>query len=119
MKTTGIKAIKKLHVLLAVLLCGVLAFAMPVPVHATPSDVTAQQDIVNLSNDSPLVLFAGEISSGEPEAVLQLDRSLLAPILQVLLQKLYPQAIHTAPAPHSYPASKGDCGLHTILTKGP
>ncbi|MDX5481884.1 MAG: hypothetical protein LPK07_09390 [Hymenobacteraceae bacterium] len=119
MKTTGIQVLKKLNVLLAVLLCGVLAFAMPVTVKAAPAQDAAPQEVTDLAAENQLVLFAGEVSSGEPEAVLQLDRSFLTPILQVLLQRLYPQATTTAPAPHSYPASKGDCGLHTILTKGP
>ncbi|MDX5435587.1 MAG: hypothetical protein LPK03_00220 [Pontibacter sp.] len=114
----GIQVIKKLNVLLAVLLCSVFAFALPVTVKAAPVWDTEQQENVGFSAENQLVLFAGEVSSGEPEAVLQLDKSLLTPILQIL-QKLYPKTIHTAPAPHSYPASKGDCGLHTILTKGP
>lgn len=119
MIATGIQVIKKLHVLLAVMLCAVLAFAMPVPVHAAPSQEATQQDLLDLSVEKQLVLFAGEISSGEPEAVLQLDKALLTPILRVVLQQLYPQAQNAAPAPHFHPASNGGCGLHTILTKGP
>ncbi|WP_439882745.1 hypothetical protein ACSX1A_06150 [Pontibacter sp. MBLB2868] len=119
MKTMGIQVVKKLHVLLAVLLCGVFAFAMPVTVKAAPTQHAAQQSVVDLAAAQQIVLFAGDVTSGAPEAVLQLDRSLLTPILQVLLQQLYPLTSSTAPAAHSYPASKGDCGLHSILTKGP
>ena len=115
----GIQVVKKLHVLLAVLLCSVLAFAMPGTVKAVPATVVAQQESLDHTSEQQQVLFAGEVSSGESEGVLQLDRSLLTPILQVLLQQLYPLTSSTAPAAHSYPASKGDCGLHTILTKGP
>ncbi|MBC5992205.1 hypothetical protein [Pontibacter cellulosilyticus] len=92
---------------------------MPVTLKAAPVLDVSQQENVDFAAENQLVLFAGEVSSGEPEAVLQLDKSLLTPIFQVLLQQLYPSAQFTAPAPHSYPASKGDCGLHTILTKGP
>lgn len=119
MKITGMQVFGKLKILLAVLLCSVLAFAMPVTVKAAPTPDAAYQDNIDFTAENQLVLFAGEVSSGEPEAVLQLDKSLLTPILQVLLQRLYPQNTCKASAPHSYPASKGDCGLHTILTKGP
>ncbi|GAB3201166.1 hypothetical protein ABID22_003392 [Pontibacter aydingkolensis] len=119
MKSTGIQIYKKLNLLLAVLLCSMLAFTIPITVKAAPTSDTAYQDNVDYSAENQLVLFAGEVCSGEPEAVLQLDKSLLAPILQVLLQQLYPNLQNASPAPHSYPASKGDCGLHTILTKGP
>ena len=119
MKTLGTQATKMLHVLLAVLLCSMMAFAMPVTVKAAPATDAAQQESVGHTSEHQQVLFAGEVSSGESEAVLQLDRSLLTPIIQFLLQNLYPYTPASSPAPHSYPASKGDCGLHTILTKGP
>ncbi|WP_276497056.1 hypothetical protein [Pontibacter litorisediminis] len=96
-----------------------LVIAAPVSLKAAPALEAAQHEVVDLAAENQLVLFTGETSPGEPEAVMQLDKSLLTPILQVLLQRLYPLASNTVPAPHSYPASKGDSGLHTILTKGP
>ncbi|MFD2513285.1 hypothetical protein ACFSRY_05360 [Pontibacter locisalis] len=117
MNVTGIQVFKKLNILLAVLLCSLFAFAIPVTTKAA-TDATHQESI-HLAAESPLVLFAGEVSSGEPEAVLLLNKSLLTPILSAILVRLYPENANIAPAPHSFPASKGDCGLHTILTKGP
>ncbi|MHA6248263.1 hypothetical protein ACXYMU_10030 [Pontibacter sp. CAU 1760] len=108
-----------MNILLAILLCSVLVSAIPVTARAAQSPNVTQHDAIDLTLENQLVLFAGEVSSGVPEAVLQLDKSLLAPVLHVLLQRLYPQGQRSVPAPHSYPASKGDCGLHTVLTKGP
>lgn len=118
MGTEGIALLKKLNVLLAALLCCMFSVVVPAPVHAAPSAEAAQQESIDLTAGNTLVLIAGQ-TSGEAEAMLQLDRALLVPALQLMLQKLYYEVVCTAPAPHSFPASKGDCGLHIILAQGP
>ncbi|WP_266202357.1 hypothetical protein [Pontibacter kalidii] len=117
MKSVGIPFLKSISLLLAVLLCGILAFAVPATVTAAPT--AAQQESITFADQAPFILVAGEITSGEAEGVLQLDRSLLTPLLQFFLQHIYPQPQDTTLPTRSYQASKGDCGLHTILTKGP
>ncbi|OKL40111.1 hypothetical protein [Pontibacter flavimaris] len=117
MKSVGIPLFKSITLLLAVLLCGILAFA--VPATATAGPAAARQESTTFADKAPFILVAGEITSGEAEGMLQLDRSLLTQHLQFFLQRFYPNTRDTTQAPHSYPASKGDCGLHTILIKGP
>ncbi|WP_018478875.1 hypothetical protein [Pontibacter roseus] len=119
MKPTGRQVLTKLNVLLAVLLCSVLAYALPVAAQAAahPEESVIQKRL-NTADEAPLVLLAGKCTSGE-EGILQLDKSLLLPLFYSLLQKLYAGGPGTATAPNSYPASRGDCGLHTIFTKGP
>ena len=119
MKLTGIQLLKKVNVLLAVLLCCVLAFSMPVPVKAAAKSYTTQQPSIESDTENPLDLYAGKVCAGETEAVLLLGKSLLTPVMQAILQHLYPNSNAAAPAPFSFPATKGDSGLHTILTKGP
>lgn len=117
MKSVGIPLFKSITLLLPVLLCGILAFAVPATATAAPA--AARQESINVADQAPFILVAGEITSGGAEGVLQLDRSLLAQHLQFFLQNIYPQPQDTILPIRSYQASKGDCGLHTILTKGP
>ncbi len=102
--------------LLAVVLCSLFAVAAPVSAEVAPAP---QSGTVKSAEQPAFTLIAGSVVSGEVEGVLQLDRAPLTPLLQAFLHTLYPQPQDTAQAPHSFPASKGDCGLHTILTKGP
>ena len=110
--------LKKLKVLLAVMLCSMLAIAIPVSLQAAPTEAADQQRQIEHAEDASLLL-AEEVNSGEVEAVLILDKSLLTPLFYSLLQHLYPNSLGTSPAPLPCPASKDDCGLHNILTKGP
>lgn len=67
----------------------------------------------------PFAVKAGEVSSGDSEAVLQFEEFLLAQIVQNLLQQNYPLHSGSTAVPAFYTFSKGDCGLNSILTKGP
>jgi hypothetical protein len=118
MKTTGAQLLQKLNVLLAVLLCSVLAFAQPVT--AQPASKSGELHLYSLNDtdEAPLTLLAGHFISGESLGASQVDKSLLFPLVCSLLHKLYSAGNGAAPAPHSYPASRGDCGLHSILIKG-
>jgi hypothetical protein len=117
MITMGASLLKKLSVLLAVLLCSVLTVALPVVTHAVP-DKAATQNIGVDKEDVALALTAGEVSSGDAEAVLQLDKALLGQLFRTLLQQAYPQHLISPAVPAFYAFSKED-HLHTILTKGP
>lgn len=119
MKTTGAQLLQKLNVLLAVLLCSVLAFAQPVTAQPASKSGELHQYSLNDTKEAPPALLAGHFISGEALGASQIDKSLLFPLICSLLHKLYLVSNGAAPAPHSYPASRGDCGLHTILIKGP
>jgi len=119
MKITGIQFFKKLGMWLAMLLCSLLTAMQPVPLQAAPARQTVAAGTVSPSDQDPLTLFAGETNVAEALGVLQLDKDLLIPILHAFLDKSYPQ-FKTSGAVHgAFPASKGDSGLHTILTTGP
>ena len=117
MITRGASFLKKLSVLLAVLLCSVLTVALPVITHATPAKAAIKSDGVD-QEDASSALSAGEVSSSDAEAVLQLDKVLLGPLFRTLLQQVYPKHFISPPVPAFYAFSKED-RLHTILTKGP
>ncbi|MFD3003210.1 hypothetical protein ACFS7Z_22805 [Pontibacter toksunensis] len=113
----GASFLKKLSVLLAVLLCSVLTVALPVITHATPAKA-ATQSVGMDKEDVSLALSAGEVSSGDAEAILQLDKALLGQLFRTLLQQVYPKYFISPAVPAFYAFSKED-HLHTILTKGP
>ena len=119
MKKTGIRAFHELNILLAIMLCILFTCFLPATVKATPTSDKVSEVSVDNTLDSSQILFAGETSSNEPEGMLRINRNILLPALHIVLQTLYPQTNLLSNSPHSYPASKGDCGLHTILTKGP
>ena len=119
MKTTGIQLLKKLHVLLAAWLCCLLVIAIPARLQATPTAAADLQRELAQADDAPLLLVVGEVTFGEAEAVLLLNKSFLTPLFYSLLHHFYPYTQSTLPALSPCPASKDDRGLHTILTKGP
>ena len=119
MKTTGIQLLKKLHVLLAAWLCCLLVIAIPVRLQATPTATAELQREIAQADDEDFLLVAGEVTSAEIQAVLLLDKFLLTPQYYALLHHLYPGTQSPLPASPPGAASKDDCGLHTILTKGP
>ena len=117
MKLTGIQ-LKKLSVLLAILLCCVFAFATPVVAKAVPSGDVTQWESVYLADKNPLELAAGESSAGEVKGMLEIDRSVLTPLLQLCIG-FYPQFAGAVPVLQAFPSSKDDRGLHIIFIKGP
>jgi hypothetical protein len=119
MKLTGIQVFKKLNILLAALLCSILAIALPVDLKAEPTIPADQQQLTNHTEEIPLLFVAGDATPGEAKGILQLDKTLLTPLLYALLLQLYPHPQDTVPSPQTYAATKSDCGLHTILIKGP
>lgn len=119
MKTTGAQLFRKLNVLLAILLCSVLAFVQPVTAQAASHPDAVLQQSLDVAEKAPLVLLGGHFISGEALGVPQLERALLAPLVSSLLHRLYPIDKGAAPSPHASSVSKDDCGLYTILTKGP
>lgn len=115
----GASFFKKLYVLLAVLLCSVLTIAMPVAAQAASPNTVMHVPQVEEDDALPFQLIAGEVSPGDAEAVLQLDKAFLNQVFQDLLQHVYPEYSGGAAVPAFYSFSRRDCGLHTILTKGP
>ncbi|GAA4431315.1 hypothetical protein GCM10023188_18720 [Pontibacter saemangeumensis] len=107
---------RKLSALLAILLCAVLTFALPVVTNPAPSKVAKQT--LSVADDASFVLTAGEVSSGDTKGVLQLDNVLLSRLFRTLLQQVYPQSAISPAVPAFYAFSRTD-HLHTILTKGP
>lgn len=119
MITMGTSFLKKLYVLLAVLLCSVLVIAMPVVSHAGTSTPVAHNLSVDESADSSFTITAGEVSPGDAEAVLQLDKAPLAQLIQSVLEQRYPVQPDSPAIPAFYSFLKKDSGLYAILTKGP
>lgn len=105
--------------LLAVLLCSVSIIAMPVVAEAASPATETQSPDRSADDDSPSQLTAGDVSPGEAEAVLQLDKAVINQVLQNLLQHAYPKHSGSPAVPAFYSFSRRDCGLYTILTKGP
>ncbi len=118
MKKAGLRVLKSIHFGLAVLLCT-LIMLLPTVSSATPSPVISQQESLHEEDLAPAILFAGECAAGEMEGLSQLSKFQWAPCFKAYLLLLYPRSATSGAAPNDYPASKGDCGLHTILTKGP
>lgn len=115
----GSSFLKKLSVLLAVLLCSVLALALPVVSYASPADNLTSLSAADVSDDVHFSFTAGEVTSGDPEAVLQLDKTSFGHIYQFLLQHIYPEQFNSPSIPAYYAFSVRDCSLSSILTKGP
>lgn len=109
--------LRKLRVLLAVLLCT--AFALPGAAEAAPALSSTAAVAIQATDQEPAKVWAGEISSGEPEAVLQLDKTLLPPLLRNLLQTLYAPNAHTGATAGVSSFAFGSLRNHKILTKGP
>jgi hypothetical protein len=118
MKKAPLRVIYSIYLVLAVLLCSIL---MLTPSNANANSISSvnQQESLYDNAEASQILFAGDIASGEVEGLIQLGKSQLLPFIKVYFQLLYPQSNTIGAAPNDYPASKGDCGLHTILTKGP
>lgn len=116
----GASFLKKLSVLLAVLLCCVLTLALPVVSYAVSADseVQANSDYDSTSDESHSYT-AGEVSSGEPEAVLQIDKVAFGQLFRSVLLLAYPTVSSTPGIPAYYAFSKSDSSLYSILTKGP
>ncbi len=94
---------------------------LPNVVNANPSATpAAQQEILYNDNSYDSHEFvAGNITSGEVEGFIQVNKSQVIPFVKVYFKLLYLKSVTSGTAPVDYPATKGDCGLHTILTKGP
>ena len=99
------------------MLCSILTVALPAVTHATPSKAPALL-VSTASDDVSFTLTAGEVSSGDSEAVLQLDKDELGQLFRTLLQQVYPQHFVSPAVPSFYAFSKA-YHLYTILTKGP
>jgi len=124
MITKGAPFSKKLSVLLGVVFCCMLLVAKPfglyaAGIHASPSPAAAESSYMGESADLPFAVETGEVSSGDPEAVLQLDQILLAQSVHSLLRPRYPVGSGSPAVPAFYAFPKSNCGLHSILTKGP
>lgn len=99
-------------------MCSILLFALPASANIAPTLSNSQHQEVTTADQPSLTLFAGEVA-GASEGVLQLDKLALPAFIAAFLKVYYPQTTKLATAPNDFPASRGDCGLHTILTKGP
>jgi len=119
-KTTGVRIYKKLRLLLAVMLCCVLACAKPVVAQAAQHEARlGQTPAVDAPYDAPFSFAAGELSPGAPEGMLQVDKVLLTPLLKQLIRQLYaskPVAKNTSQFVFCF---SGTATRYSILTKGP
>lgn len=119
---TKVPFFKKLSLLLAILLCSVLAFMVVVPAtaKAVPAPDTAKELCIHSSDEVPFVIVAGEVSAGEVEGILQkAEKPLWSPLEAFLLQLIYPQSLSNEAIPGHHPLHSGSKLLHSILTKGP
>lgn len=119
MRIPAIYLIHKFGALLAALLCFAITLCTSGNAQAAP--VAPCQSILSLNNseDPDFILSAGELESGETEAVLQLKKSLLIPLFQAVLAQLYPPQYNFDFKLSEHPFSGSDCGKHSSLTKGP
>lgn len=119
-KTTEVLNFKKVSLLLAMLLCSVLAFAVPVASKAAIGLDTPKERQVHASDEAPFSVIAGEVSAGEAEGVLpQVEKLSLSMLPKLLLQQLYPEPINSEAVPAHAPFHLGSSIRHSILTKGP
>lgn len=109
--------LRKLRVLLSVLLFA--AFAFTGTVEAAPSLSLSEEVTSDDTAQEPAKVWAGEISAGEPEGVLQLDKALVPSLLRQLLQVLHTHPISTGATPGVSSFALGRPCRHDILTKGP
>lgn len=120
MITRGTSFFKKLSVVLAMVLCWVLALSMPAVSYAVVPSVSAVPAAqVAAEDELPFAVTAGEVSAGDTKGVLQLERHQPAQLTHSLLQQIYTAHASSPAVPAFYAFSKMDCGLHSILTKGP
>lgn len=117
---TEVLNFKRVSLLLAMLLCSVLAFAVPVATKAnTGLDLTKEQH-VHISDEAPFSLIAGEVSAGEAEGVLpQVEKLTLTQFTKLLLQQLYPEPLNSRAVTAHFSFHLGSSIRHSILTKGP
>ena len=119
MKTKGIQVIQKLNVLLAVLLCCILALHVPDTLQAAPMADTTQESLLKQISQAQADLIAGELALVEAKAILQLNKLTPGMFLHALWQRLHLAAEARAPGFHRSPAFKSDTGLHVIFRQGP
>lgn len=119
MLTTGVPFLKKLSVLLAIMLCSVMILALPVVSYAAPSENETSLLAADVSDDVRFTFTAGEVTSGSPEAVLQIDKTAFRSVFLYLLQHIYPENFLSPAIPAFYTFSVKECSLTSILTKGP
>ncbi|WP_439882545.1 hypothetical protein ACSX1A_05120 [Pontibacter sp. MBLB2868] len=115
----GILLNNKLYTLLAVLLCCALGFCFPI---ATQAATPPSQNIIQSSDNDEMAPFAvapDEDAAVDVDAILQLKKNSLVPFFQTVLGYLYPPQQVKNVMPGEAPFSKGDCGRHSCLTKGP
>jgi hypothetical protein len=105
--------------LLVAFLCILINLCIPENAQASPSDLTYKLQESEHSEEPAFVFNSGEIASGEVEAIIQLNKSLLLPLFYAVLSQLYP-SIHTSDQrPGNHPSSAGDCGKHPLFSQGP
>lgn len=121
MKRVEIQVPKKQRAVYATLFLSFFILFLTTTLQAEPFNkhLTVNNSIVKQDQANDLILFAGEVSSGEPEAVLQFYKTSFLPLLRAYLHTLFSESNNIVAAPIDFQSSKGDCGLHTILTKGP
>ena len=120
MITIGTSFFEKLSVLLVMMLCCTLTLSMPVVSYAAePSGSAVPTDRIAAEDALPFTVTAGEVSAGDTKAVLQLEKYLLAQPVHSLFRQIYPAYASSPAVPAFYAFSKRDCGLNSILTKGP
>lgn len=116
---TGMPFLKKLTLLLTVLLYSVLALGLPViPQAAVPGDITYFNAADN-TNEESFAFMAGEVTSGDPEGVLQLDKTVFGLLFKAILQQVHPASDSSTALPPPHQTILRHCSLSSILTKGP
>ncbi|MFD2514785.1 hypothetical protein ACFSRY_12995 [Pontibacter locisalis] len=93
--------------------------SIPVLLNAAPAKDTPTISAEVELNDSSLGFTAGKITSGNPEAVLQLDKTVVRLLSHSLLKQIHPEHFSTSAVPVSYRIFIKVCSLNSILTKGP
>ncbi|WP_161888686.1 hypothetical protein [Pontibacter russatus] len=119
MVTTGTSFFEKLSVVLALVLCAFLTLSMPAVSYASPAGSGAPAAQVAAEDELPFAVTAGEVAAGDAKGVLQLERAPLVQLTSSLLRQVHTAHASSPAVPAFYAFSKMDCGLHSILTKGP
>ncbi|MCC9135991.1 hypothetical protein ACFSKU_16090 [Pontibacter silvestris] len=116
MKRVGLSTHLKVSMLLAALLCLVMAIATPVK---ASSCATAPATVAHTASDQlPFTVIAGETVSTPALITLQAEKALLLQVIAAVLNQLYPQSgAEQLPNPLSF--SRAVTAHFTALTKGP
>jgi len=119
MNTAGIALQKRMVVLMAILLCGILGTTAPFTASAAALPASGQQELAPSAVSLPFTIMLAEKTAVTMEESRQADSNFLAQAAHLLLQQLYPQQVACRALPLAYSAVALATSSHPIRTQGP